>query len=68
MRSRALIQFGVASYSIYLWQQIFYVEAKHIGNLFALICAVLVGFTAHYLWDRRVHKLCLRLLLPNNVR
>ncbi len=65
LQNRLLIQFGVASYSIYLWQQIFYAEARNMGHLLALSGAVLTGFAAHYLWDRRLHKLCLRWLLPN---
>lgn len=60
--NRALIAFGGASYSIYLWQQIFFSEIPSLGKIFALTLAIVAGFCAHHIWDKRVHSFATTLL------
>ncbi|MEX8492611.1 acyltransferase family protein [Sphaerotilus sp.] len=52
----ALVAFGTASYSLYLWQQIFYADKGLLRWPVALAMAVLTGFAAHHLWDRWLHQ------------
>lgn len=54
--NRTLIAFGGASYSIYLWQQIFFSEIPSLGKIFALTLAIVVGFSAHHILDKRIHS------------
>lgn len=47
----ALVAFGTVSYSLYLWQQLFYADKGLLRWPVALTLAVLAGFAAHHLWD-----------------
>jgi peptidoglycan/LPS O-acetylase OafA/YrhL len=51
-----LVAFGTVSYSLYLWQQLFYAEKTLLRWPVALVLAVMVGFAAHHLWDRWLHR------------
>lgn len=50
-----LVAFGTVSYSLYLWQQLFYADKGLLRWPVALTLAVLAGFAAHHLWDRWLH-------------
>jgi len=50
-----LVAFGTVSYSLYLWQQLFYADKGLLRWPVALTLAVLTGFAAHHLWDRWLH-------------
>jgi peptidoglycan/LPS O-acetylase OafA/YrhL len=50
-----LVAFGTVSYSLYLWQQLFYADKGVLRWPVALTLAVLTGFAAHHLWDRWLH-------------
>ena len=50
-----LAAFGTVSYSLYLWQQLFYADKGLLRWPVALTLAVLAGFAAHHLWDRWLH-------------
>jgi peptidoglycan/LPS O-acetylase OafA/YrhL len=56
---------GKASFSIYLYQQLFFAEIVNIGALVALVAALVAGFTAHHLWDRPLHKIVTSKLLKH---
>ena len=51
-----LAAFGTVSYSLYLWQQLFYADRELLRWPAALTLAVLAGFGAHHLWDRWLHQ------------
>lgn len=51
-----LVAFGTVSYSLYLWQQLFYADKHALRWPVALTLAVLAGFAAHHLWDRWLHQ------------
>ncbi len=51
-----LVAFGTASYSLYLWQQLFYADKGLLRWPVALVLAVMAGFAAHHLWDRWLHQ------------
>ncbi|MEN9484117.1 MAG: hypothetical protein RJB37_1997 [Pseudomonadota bacterium] len=51
-----LVAFGTVSYSLYLWQQLFYADKDLLRWPVALTLAVLTGFAAHHLWDRWLHQ------------
>jgi peptidoglycan/LPS O-acetylase OafA/YrhL len=50
-----LVAFGTVSYSLYLWQQLFYADKTVLHWPVALTLAVLTGFAAHHLWERWLH-------------
>jgi peptidoglycan/LPS O-acetylase OafA/YrhL len=50
-----LVELGTVSYSIYLWQQLFYAEKGALHWPVALALAVGLGGIVHYLWDNRLH-------------
>ena len=55
-----LVSLGTASYSIYLWQQLFYSEKAALTWPLAMALATGLGFLAHALWDRRLHQAAAR--------
>lgn len=55
LSNRILVAFGTASFSIYLYQQIFMYEARNIGHWTALAIAIIVGFVGHHWWDKKLH-------------
>jgi peptidoglycan/LPS O-acetylase OafA/YrhL len=62
LTSPLLIFMGGASYSIYLWQQIFFFEKENLTAPLACASAVVVGLLAHFVWDKKVHLLSRKLL------
>ncbi|MEY4906618.1 MAG: hypothetical protein RL260_336 [Pseudomonadota bacterium] len=63
-----LVAFGTVSYSLYLWQQLFYAEKPLLRWPVALTLAVLTGFAAHHLWDRWLHRWTVERLSGHAVR
>lgn len=49
------VALGAASFSLYLWQQLFYASKDTLGSASALVLALLAGFVAHHGWDQRLH-------------
>ena len=58
LSNRVIRYFGLWSYSIYLWQQLFYENAwRFPGGLYtALILAVLTGVASYYLLEQPVRR------------
>jgi peptidoglycan/LPS O-acetylase OafA/YrhL len=63
-----LVGLGTVSYSLYLWQQLFYADKGLLRWPVALTLAVLTGVLAHHLWDRWLHQWTLARLTPRAVR
>lgn len=63
-----LVAFGTVSYSLYLWQQLFYADKGVLRWPVALTLAVLTGFAAHHLWDRWLHHWTLDRLEQRRLR
>jgi peptidoglycan/LPS O-acetylase OafA/YrhL len=63
LAARWLVGFGAASYSIYLWQQLIYFERRAIPWPLAFAIATGLGFAAHHVWDHRLHRWVLRMLV-----
>jgi peptidoglycan/LPS O-acetylase OafA/YrhL len=63
LTARWLVAFGAASYSIYLWQQLMYFERRAIPWPLAFALATCLGFAAHHVWDQRLHRWVLRMLV-----
>lgn len=55
---RVASTFGVSSYSIYLWQQVFYANADTFWKPLGLALSIGVGFAYHYGIDDRLHRWC----------
>ena len=68
LEHRVLVAFGTASYSLYLWQQLFYADKGVLRWPVALTLAVLAGFAAHHLWDRWLHHWTLARLQRRSAR
>lgn len=62
-----LVGLGTVSYSLYLWQQLFYAEKGPLRWPVALALAVLTGVLAHHLWDRWLHQWTRDRLTPRAV-
>lgn len=62
LTARWLVALGEASYSLYLWQQLFFYERETLGRLTALALALAAGFLAHHAWDVRLHRAARRRL------
>lgn len=63
LESPVLIYMGTVSFSLYLWQQLAFVEVNELGKPLALCIALATGACAHHLWDDKLHKLCREWLL-----
>jgi peptidoglycan/LPS O-acetylase OafA/YrhL len=63
LENRVLVMFGRASFSIYLYQQLFMGQIGHVGRWWALMLALVVGFAVHHLWDQHLHRATSHLLL-----
>lgn len=61
--NKVVIKMGLASYSIYLWQQVFFSHKAWLGKPLSLALAVLVGYFAHKLIDERLHRAVLIFLM-----
>lgn len=55
LQLRALRYLGGISFSVYLWQQLFYAETSVLGYKPGLVAALVLGFAAYRLWDDRIH-------------
>lgn len=58
LQLRALRYLGGISFSVYLWQQLFYAETGVLGYKPALIASLVTGVVAYRLWDDRLHHVC----------
>lgn len=54
--NKLFIYFGTASYSIYLWQQLFYANIDSLSKPIALLTSIIVGFIWHYRFDQHLHS------------
>jgi peptidoglycan/LPS O-acetylase OafA/YrhL len=64
LETRVLLAFGAASFSIYLYQQLFFMLGiAHLGGLPCLALATGIGFLMHHLCDKRMNVASASLLL-----
>ncbi len=61
--NRFVAEVGLASYSVYLWQQVFFSQKAWLSKPVALTLAIMVGYAVHKILDERLHKFALRFLM-----
>lgn len=61
--NKLVVELGLASYSIYLWQQVFFSQKGWLGKPLSLALAVFVGYSAYKIIDDRLHRGVLNFLM-----
>lgn len=59
-----MILLGQASYSVYIWQQIAYVNKNRFGVVGSMVVALSIGFLMHHLYDLKASVALKNLFSP----